>query len=134
MEEFYMPISQEKNYDAWLKKAEEDALSAKAVLKDGAPSVACFLAQQTAEKYLKGLLVFYKKPFPKVHDLMELETLLLDVEQGIKEVHNEIESLNQYYVETRYPGDFPDFTLYECENAYNAALRIKEFVLSKIKS
>lgn len=118
---------------AWLKKAAEDELSARAVLKEGAPSTGCFLSQQMAEKFLKGLLVFYGKEFLKVHDLLELETLLLDVDPGVRGLHDDLKLLNRYYVETRYPGDYPEFSLTECKDAYEAALRIKEFVLKKIK-
>ncbi len=57
-----------KNYVKWFEKAEEDELSGRAVLKEGAPSTGCFLAQQMAEKYMKGLLVFHHKDFLKVHD------------------------------------------------------------------
>lgn len=127
-----MQNNSEENYLSWFKKADEDALSAEAVLKEGAPSTGCFLAQQTAEKYLKGLLVFHKVGFPKVHDLLELETLIKDVEPGIKEYEKELDLLNRFYTETRYPGDYPEFTLKECRNAFEAALRIKTFVLSAI--
>lgn len=54
----------------WFEKAEEDALSLRAVLKEGAPITACFLAQQMAEKYLKGLLAAHHVEFPKVHNLV----------------------------------------------------------------
>ena len=43
------------NYASWFSKADEDELSVRAVLKEGAPSTACFLSQQIAEKYLKGV-------------------------------------------------------------------------------
>ena len=122
----------EDDYHEWFKKAAEDELSAKAVLKNGAPSTGCFLSQQMAEKYLKGLLVFHKKDFPKVHDLLDLETLLLHIVPEIKELHADLKLLNRYYIETRYPGDYPEFTLDECEKAQRAALRIKEFMLTKI--
>lgn len=118
----------------WFRKAEEDELSGRAVLKEGAPSTGCFLAQQMAEKYLKGLLIFYDKDFLKVHDLLELETSLLDTGAEIGEIHHDLQLLNRYYIETRYPGDVPEFTLDECRNAFEAALRIKEFVLRRIKS
>ncbi|MBI4137934.1 MAG: HEPN domain-containing protein [Candidatus Sungbacteria bacterium] len=118
-------------YTEWFRKAEEDEFSARAVLREGAPSTGCFLAQQMAEKYLKGLLIFHGKDFPKVHDLLEIETLLTDVEAKIKNVHDDVVVLNRYYIETRYPGDYEEFTRQECGDAYEAALRIKEFVLKK---
>lgn len=35
----------ERVEDEWIRKAEEDEFSAGAVLKEGAPSTGCFLAQ-----------------------------------------------------------------------------------------
>ncbi len=130
-----MPNKVEKNYLDWFKKAEEDEFAGKEILDAGrffAP--ACFHFQQMTEKYLKGLLVFHDKEFPKVHDLLEIEALLLEIEPGIKNCENELDLLNRYYIETRYPGDYPEFTRKEAEKALKAALKIKEFVLSGIKS
>ncbi|MBI2459091.1 MAG: HEPN domain-containing protein [Parcubacteria group bacterium] len=41
----------------WVRKARDDELNIRSILKhrDGAPSGVCFLSQQMAEKYLKGL-------------------------------------------------------------------------------
>ncbi|MBI2591167.1 MAG: HEPN domain-containing protein [Candidatus Brennerbacteria bacterium] len=126
--------NQENNYKNWFKKAEEDELSINSILKEGgAFSTACFLSQQMAEKYLKGLLVFYNKEFLKVHDLIELETLLIKDNSKIKEFHNDLKLLNRYYIETRYPGDYPEFNFEEAQKSYEAAKRIKEFVLGKIR-
>ncbi|TSC66917.1 MAG: HEPN domain-containing protein, partial [Parcubacteria group bacterium Gr01-1014_66] len=129
-----MPNKPENNYRAWLAKAGEDELSAGALVEKeaGAPSTICFLSQQMGEKYLKGLLVFHNEEFLKVHDLLELETLLLDGEPEIQSLHEYCKTLNQYYVGTRYPGDVPKFTFPECKGAFESALRIKEFVLKKI--
>jgi HEPN domain-containing protein len=123
------------NYLEWFKKADEDEFAGNAILKEkkfAAP--ACFHFQQMAEKYLKGLLIFNQKPFPKVHDLLELETLLLEFEVNIKELHEDLKILNSYYIETRYPGDYPEFTIQECEDAQRAAANVKEFVLHKIEA
>ncbi len=130
-----MPNKPESNYRAWLAKAGEDELSAGALVENevGAPSTVCFLSQQMAEKYLKGLLIFHHEEFLKVHDLLELETLLLAGEPDIQSLHEDCKTLNQYYVGTRYPGDVPEFTFQECSNAFEAALRIKEFVLKKLE-
>jgi len=124
----------EKHYLDWFNKADEDELNTVSILKhrDGTPSVVCFLSQQMAEKYLKGLLVYHEKDFPKIHDLIKIEELLLEFEPEIKEYKDELDLLNRYYIETRYPGDYPEFTWQEGEQAYEAAKKIKEFVLSKI--
>lgn len=123
------------NYEEWFKKAEEDEISINAIFKKkGAYSTACFLSQQMVEKYLKGLLVFYNKNFPRVHDLIELETLLMKKTLKIKRLHQDLKILNRYYIETRYPGYYPEFTLKEARQAFKSAKKVKKFVLEQIKS
>jgi hypothetical protein len=59
----------------WVERAEEDLLVAGRLLspEENCPYAAiCFHAQQSAEKYIKALLVFLATPFPKVHDISEL--------------------------------------------------------------
>lgn len=128
-----MPQIDSKNYLDWFQKAQEDGLNAASILKhrDGTPSAACFLSQQMVEKYLKGLLIFHSREFPKVHDLLEIETLLLDVEPEIKKYEEELDMLATYYIETRYPGDYPEFSWQDAKEAYEAAKRIKIFVKEK---
>ena len=80
-----MPNNNLKAYEEWIKKAADDELNAQSpYTRDGAPSGVCFLSQQIAEKYLKALLVFHHKPFLKVHDLLDLETKLLETEPDVK--------------------------------------------------
>ena len=118
----------------WLKKALEDELSIKAILtEEGAPSTACFLSQQMAEKCLKALLIYLGIPYPKVHDLLELETLIQAVEPKIKQLHEDLVLLNRFYIETRYPGDYPTFTWDESREAFDAACRAKDFVSSNLR-
>lgn len=122
------------NFQKWFKKAEEDEFAGRLILESKQfPAPSCFHFQQMAEKYLKGLLVFHNKPFPKTHDLLELETLLLEVEPGINTIHGDLEFLNPYGIETRYPGNYPEVTLDEAQMAYDSALRVKAFILDKIK-
>lgn len=125
----------DKKHIEWINKADEDELSAGVIIKEGgAPSTACFLSQQMTEKYLKGLLVSYNKEFQKVHDLLQLETLILEIIPEIQTLHKELELLNRYYIETRYPGDYSQFSLDECRKAYTAAKKVKAFVLNNLKN
>ena len=122
-------------YKEWLRKAEEDELSINAILiGEGAPSTACFLSQQMAENYLKCLLIYYGKAFPKTHDLLQLASLLKHVEPDMFDLHDELKLLNRYYIETRYPGDYPVFTKSESRQAFEAALKVKSFVVKKFYS
>ena len=129
-----MPNSVETGYLEWFKKAEEDAFAGEKILeakKFFAP--ACFHFQQMAEKYLKGLLVFCDKSFPKVHDLIYLETLLLEQIPEVNILHADLKLLNRYYIETRYPGDYPKINFIECQKAFDSAKRIRDFVMRNIK-
>lgn len=130
-----MPHSSVSPHIEWFAKAGEDELSIDAIFKaGGSPSTACFLAQQMAEKYLKGLTVHHKVPFKKVHDLLELETILMNCEPDINQIHNDLVLLNRFYIETRYPGDYPEFNFDEAHKAFDAALRVKNFVFGAIGS
>ena len=65
----------------WVKKAEADFISMTremSAAQDLNYDLVCFLAQQSAEKYLKALLCENAVPFPKTHDLNNLTALLPD--------------------------------------------------------
>ncbi|TSC68534.1 MAG: HEPN domain-containing protein [Parcubacteria group bacterium Gr01-1014_66] len=130
------PSPAELHIHAWIQKAEEDELTCRSLLKhrDAPPAPCCFCAQQMAEKYLKALLIFHSKNFPKIHDLKRLATLIDPYESDIfPSLEDDFNVLNKFYATTRYPGDFPEgFSWQDAETSLNAALRIKEFVLQKI--
>ncbi len=117
-------------HEEWLKKVEEDEFAGKEILEARLfPAPACFHFQQMAEKSLKALLVYYEKEFPKVHDLVVLATMVEPMAPKIVDHKSNLAFLNHYYIETRYPGDYPEISLHECREAQAAALNIKEFVL-----
>lgn len=118
----------------WFKKGDEDELNALSMLKhrDGTPSVVCFLSQQMAEKYLKAMLIFYDQELIKTHDLTRLGSDILRFVPETKELENELDLLSEYYIETRYVGNYPEFSWSDAEKAYEAAARIKNFVLDKV--
>jgi len=64
----------------------------------------CFELQQSAEKAIKSVLVYYEVKFPKIHDISTLIVLLkqnttLEIPDFIKGAS----ILTQYAVKTRYP-------------------------------
>jgi HEPN domain-containing protein len=64
----------------WIKKAESDyqlALTLARRRKTLVRDQACFMFQQSAEKYLKARLEEANLPFPKTHQLQDLVTLTL---------------------------------------------------------
>ena len=117
-----------------IKRADDDELSLEAIFKEGgAPNTACFLCQQMGEKYLKAFLVNKKKWYPKVHALDALWELCNKIDSSFEDIKKDAVFLNDFYVTTRYPGDYPTFSMQDAKEAYEAALRIKDFVLKKIK-
>jgi len=94
----------------WFQKAESDWTAAKLVLASRGPyDTACFHAQQAAEKYLKGLLVSAGQPFPRPHDLEELQRLgeALIPSWPLRAI--DLTELSGYSVQTRYDFEFwPD--------------------------
>lgn len=105
--------------EAWLKRA----ISSLEKAKIGKISDAlfyedlCFDCQQAAEKALKALLIHKDITFPKTHSL----NMLIAVVKGQNiQVPVEIESaviLNDYAVETRYPGEYEAVTEAEYSQA-----------------
>ena len=119
----------------WFLKAQDDELSTKDILndKEGAPSTVCFLSQQMAEKFLKGYLVYKEKELSKIHDLDRLIKLCEEIDTSFVEIKDYAKGLSDFYISTRYPGDYPQFTWPQAETAFASATRIKRFVLERIK-
>ncbi len=59
---------------AWLIKAQRDLLAAEQLMKVGNPllDIVAYHYQQSAEKALKGFLVWHDVPFRKTHDLEDV--------------------------------------------------------------
>ena len=94
----------------------------------------CFLAQQMAEKYLKGFLVFSCGKLEKVHDLIKLLNECKKINPDFDDLEDECILLNDYYIETRYPLDAPvDYSRKEARAALTAAESIGKFVSQRTK-
>lgn len=117
----------------WFKKATDDELTCISILKhrDAPPNGVCFMSQQMAEKFLKGFLVARKKSFPKIHPIDALWELCKDLDESFEAIKGESVFLTGFYVATRYPGDFPEFTWKDAEEAFAAATKVKDFVMGK---
>lgn len=129
-----MEIEAEENYAEWIKKVEEDLISLESLLKhrDGAPATGCFLAQQATEKFLKALAVYKGLELEKIHDLIKIANTLESVLPEIKQFMERLANITRYYIETRYPGNYPEFTWEECYSAYKVADEVRIFVSAKI--
>lgn len=111
----------------WIRKAEADRKAAVRALTDSRRSkdqaeIACFHAQQCAEKYLKAALACGNKPIPRIHDLLALAHLLRRFHFPTVTLRKDLQLLNQYGVEIRYPGS--SATILEARKAVAAMKRI----------
>jgi HEPN domain-containing protein len=92
----------------WVEKAEGDFRSAQRELRvRNRPNhdLVCFLCQQCAEKYLKGLLTEADIPFRRIHDLEELLDALLPLAPQLQAFRKGLASLTDHAVDFRYPGE-----------------------------
>ena len=112
---------------SWITHAEDDFSAAKALIRLKKPLVsgACFHAQQSAEKYLKALLILKDFDFPKTHDLPTLNTMCNEAGILTGLVVQELVDLTEYAFRRRYPGDQP--TTEEAKEAIEIAKSVRRF-------
>jgi HEPN domain-containing protein len=117
----------------WVSKAEGDFATAgrelRARTKPNYDAV-CFHCQQCAEKYLKAILQANNIHIPKIHYLLEILALILKIDSSYEFLRADLETLEDYAVHFRYPGDFAEKDL--AQAAYQAAKVIREFVRQKL--
>jgi HEPN domain-containing protein len=106
----------------WLKFAAADLAAARLLRSDDqVPSrIACFHAQQAAEKALKAVLISYGTAFRKTHDVVVLAAQL-PAEVAVELDEIDVLVLQPWAVDGRYPGDLPDATPEEAGEALAVA-------------
>lgn len=124
-----------KEYLSWIKKGDEDLASLEALFKhqEGSPSTGCFLAQQAVEKFLKALHVSIGLEPEKTHDLAGLAGSLIKTYPEMESFYKKLTVFNRYYIESRYPGDYPELTWEDCRQALDVANEIKEYIELAVK-
>lgn len=93
----------------WLEQAAMD-LRAGELLSDPVPSLACFHAQQAAEKALKAILYAAGERVVLGHSLGELSNAVVARSGSYEKIRSEVVKLDRYYVPTRYPNGLPPGT------------------------
>ena len=89
----------------WLDKARQDLDAAKRCMRPPClAAIACFHAQQAAEKALKGVAVLLgATQVPRRHDLLEVAEIVKAQGAELPFSDEELASLNPYAVGARYP-------------------------------
>ena len=116
----------------WVMKARRDLLSAKKLArgKDSYLDTAIYHCQQTAEKAIKGWLVYHDLSFEKTHDLRLLVTMASEVEPKFTSWFEVAEQVSPYATAYRYPGEILEPTEEEYLQAYKAASEFYQFICS----
>src|SRR3989338_5538320 len=83
----------------WFFRGEEDIVLIRLILKEGnsLPNLACFHAQQAAEKYLKGFLAYYDLHTRKIHDLEALVEDCAKIDKSFGALKDSAGVLDQFY-------------------------------------
>ena len=120
------------DYKTWLARAKSSlAISKNKSDDDIFHEDLCFQAQQAVEKALKGFLVFYNVDPEKTHNLVSLIKELSKY-VNIPEEINETVILNDYAVQTRYPGDYTPIDEEEYKNTIIIAEKCVQWIEEKI--
>ncbi len=119
----------------WLRKAEHDLLNIRNNLAaETIPTdTVCFHAQQAIEKLLKGLLIANGRNIPKTHDLVKLLSDVGDLAPELLPLEDQLEEISEYGVSVRYPDDYYEPTIDEARQAYDVAVAIQSFIVTKIQ-
>ena len=123
-------MSGKSDHAGWLAKAEDDVLVIESIL--AAPRVSweavAFHAQQSAEKFLKGLLAGKGIQPPKTHDLVVLLELGSKHDGSLAQFQNDARKLNSVYISSRYPST-PGPTEADARQCVEIAKQIRAAVL-----
>jgi HEPN domain-containing protein len=90
----------------WVDKAEDDYRTAALLARASARlhDQICFHCQQSAEKYLKGLLEELGIDVEKTHELVRLQKPLLPHHPSMRGLRRGLDFLTNFAVNPRYPG------------------------------
>ncbi len=128
-----MPGNNSQLAKEWIIKSQNDFKSATILFKENGPTDSlCFHCHQAVEKALKGFLVFNKKEFPKIHDLIHLLNLCEKIDKDFENFKQETSFLNRFYIETRYPPEVIVYSKKECQRAIEFSEKLTQFVINKI--
>lgn len=116
----------------WLRQAERDLELARSGAREGFYEHTCFLAQQAAEKAVKGVCQASKAE-AWGHMISRLLRDLAPTVQTPDDIMDAAKSLDQHYILSRYPNGFESgipgdyYTAQDAEGATTRAERIIAF-------
>lgn len=119
----------------WLEQAEADRHGGQLLLDGGSYHLACFVAQQVAEKALKAFLYARGEQIVVGHSVEALVRWAAEHDAEFGALRDQVASLDAYYIPTRYPNGLPDnipARVYT-ERAAQETLRMADLVLEAVR-
>lgn len=124
----------DKIWERWLNQAQQDLNDAKFNLSGQRYNVACFLAQQAAEKALKSYLLRKGAEDVWGHSIKELCGDAMEFDEQFTQISKIAAALDKYYIPTRYPDALPGgipseaFDEDDAHRAISLAQKIIDFI------
>ena len=127
----------QKNALRWIRDAENTLRQGQMNCQMEAYNVACFLAEQSAQKSLKAVRYLDGSRFISTHSVTELIREISQTRPGFLPIRSQAAVLEQYYLTTRYPDAVAEpaipseiFTKGQAEEALRIARSIFEMCKS----
>lgn len=119
----------------WLRQAENDLDDARFLASGQRYNLACFLAQQAAEKALKGLLYALGAEDVWGHSVAELCRDAAGLAVDFEPLIGQGAVLDKFYIPTRYPDSLPGGIPSEAFDRQDAdrALELAERIMKAVK-
>lgn len=122
----------------WFRQSEMDLDDARFASSGKRYHLACFLAQQAAEKALKAFIYHMGAESVWGHSVAELCHDAAELDRGFAELAADAAPLDKYYIPTRYPNGLPGgipslaFSAGDADMAIDMASRVLSFVRGRL--
>ncbi len=93
--------------ERWLSQSERDLDAARYLREGGRHNLACYQAQQAAEKALKAVLYAKGEESVLGHSALVLVGAAAELEPTLQAVADSARRLDRFYIPTRYPNGLP---------------------------
>jgi HEPN domain-containing protein len=129
-----MPPERVEITKEWIKKCENDLMSAKRLLDGDQPLTdsAVFFTQQLAEKALKAFLTWNSVKFGKIHDLRKLGSQAIQLDSTLEDVIRKAIKLAPFAVIFRYPGEDDPPSFEEAKESLLLATDLYQEILMRL--
>ena len=117
----------------WFQFAERDLESAKFLVNmyPKPIEIICYHCEQSAEKYLKGYIIFIGNILEKTHDLVLLNNKCKITDKSFEYIEDNCIELVPYGVQARYPYQL-EVTEDDMKKAIDSAEKVQKFIEDKL--